>query len=83
MLNVSDDDAHVEIRIFIKDREPVGPYRTLRQRLNDFAVPEPIPRGTDYASVIVSDVAIVAQHTRLDSRQDNALITTIAYSAKQ
>ncbi|HEX3550600.1 MAG TPA: sensory rhodopsin transducer [Candidatus Elarobacter sp.] len=32
--------------------------------------------------MIVSDVPIVVQHTRLDSRQaDNALITTIAYPA--
>jgi hypothetical protein len=89
MLNASDDEAHVEITVFFKDREPVGPYRvtvparrTLHQRFNDLTDPEPIPRGTDYASVIVSDVPIVVQHTRLDSRQDqNALITTIAYPA--
>ena len=42
--------------------------------------PEPIPRDTDYSSVIRSDVPIVAQHTRLDSRQaENALLSTIAY----
>lgn len=87
MLNVSDSDAHVCITIFFKDREPVGPYRvtvparrTLHQRFNDLTDPEPVPRGTDYASVIVSDVPIVVQHTRLDSRQENnALITTVAY----
>ena len=40
-----------------------------------------MPRDTDYASVIESDVPIVVQHTRLDSRQaENALITTIAYA---
>ena len=34
-----------------------------------------------YASVVESDVPIVVQHTRLDSRQaENALMTTIAYS---
>jgi hypothetical protein len=44
--------------------------------------PEPIPRDTDYASVISSDVPIVVQHSRLDSRQGaNALMTTIAYAA--
>ena len=82
-------DAHVEITVFFKDREPAGPYRvtvparrTLHLRFNDLHDPEPIPRGTDYASVIVSDVPIVVQHTRLDSRQsENALITTIAYPA--
>ncbi len=89
MLNTSDDDAHVQITVFFKDREPAGPYhlvvparRTLHQRFNDLTDPEPIPRATDYASVIVSDVPIVVQHTRLDSRQDkNALVTTVAYPA--
>jgi hypothetical protein len=89
ILNAGDHDAHVEITIFYSDREPGGPYkitvparRTLHQRFNDLTDPEPIPKATNYASVIVSDVPIVVQHTRLDSRQsENALITTIAYAA--
>ncbi len=89
MLNTSDQDAHVEITIFYSDRDPAGPYkltvparRTLHQRFNNLTDPEPIPHGTDYASTIESDVPIVVQHTRLDSRQaDNALITTIAYAS--
>jgi len=41
----------------------------------------PIPRDTDYSSVIDSDVPIVVQHTRLDSRQEaEALLSTVAYS---
>ena len=87
MLNAGDRDANVEITVFFADKEPIGPYRltvparrTLHQRFNELRDPAPIPRGTDYASVIVSDVPIVVQHTRLDSRQDsNALITTVAY----
>lgn len=87
ILNASDEDADVEITIFYKDREPVGPYkvavparRTRHVRFNDLRDPEPIPRGTDYSSVIRSNVPIVAQHTRLDSRQaENALLSTIAY----
>jgi hypothetical protein len=40
-----------------------------------------LPVDTDYASVIVSDVPIVVQHTRLDSRQaDHALLSTIAHA---
>ena len=89
MLNASDHDAHVRITVYFKDREPAGPYtltvparRTLHQRFNELREPEPIPLGTDYSSVIVSDVPIVVQHTRLDSRQaENALITTMAYPA--
>ncbi|HUO84475.1 MAG TPA: sensory rhodopsin transducer, partial [Thermoanaerobaculia bacterium] len=54
--------------------------RTLHLRFNDLRDPEPIPPGIDYASVIVSSVPIVVQHTRLDSRQpENALMTTTAY----
>ncbi len=87
ILNTSDQDANVQITIFFSDREPAGPYRvtvgarrTLHLRFNDLTDPEPIPHSTDYASVIESDVPIVVQHTRLDSRQaENALITTIAY----
>lgn len=49
-------------------------------RFNDLEDPAPIPRDTDFASVIRSDVPIVVQHTRLDSRQaENALLSTVAY----
>ena len=65
-----------------------GPYhvtvparRTKHVRFNDLTDPEPIPRATDYASVIESDVPIVVQHTRLDSRQaENALLSTVAFA---
>ncbi len=88
MLNAGDTDAHVQITIYYSDREPVGPYRvtvparrTKHLRFNDLTDPAPIPHDTDYASVIESDVPIVVQHTRLDSRQaDNALLTTIAWA---
>jgi hypothetical protein len=87
LLNCSEEEAHVAITIYFSDREPVGPYRltvpprrTRHVRFNDLTEPVPIPKGTDYSSVIESDVPIVAQHTRLDSRQAaNALITTIAF----
>lgn len=87
MLNTADSDAHVEITLYFTDAEPAGPYRvtvparrTVHQRFNDLTDPRPVPRGTDYASVIVSDVPIVVQHTRLDSRQAaNALLSTIAF----
>jgi hypothetical protein len=88
LLNTSDREAHVRITVFYADRDPVGPYRvtvpprrTLHVRFNDLTDPEPIPRDTEYASVIESDVPIVVQHTRLDSRQaENALFSTVAYA---
>jgi hypothetical protein len=91
ILNAGDHDAHVKITIFFADKEPVGPYeltvpprRTKHLRFNDLKSPQPIPHDTDYASVIESDVPIVVQHTRLDSRQEaNALLSTIAYAGAE
>ena len=88
LLNAGEEEASVEITVFYADREPVGPYRvtvpaerTRHVRFNDLEDPEPIPTGTDFASVIESDVPIVCQHTRLDSRQaENALLTTMAHA---
>lgn len=88
MLNAGDRDAQVLIMLYFSDREPVGPYRvtvparrTLHMRFNDLSDPAPVPRDTDYSSVFVSDVPIVVQHTRLDSRKAAlALLSTIAYS---
>ena len=87
LLNAGDVEARVSIRIYYADRDPVGPYevvvpprRTRHVRFDDLREPEPIPRQTDYASVIESNVPIVVQHTRLDSRQaDTALLSTLAF----
>ena len=88
LLNSGDRDAHVRITIFFSDREPAGPYnvlvparRTRHVRFNNLTDPETIPHDTDYSSVLESDVPIVVQHTRLDSRQSaNALLSTIAFA---
>lgn len=88
LLNTSSRDANVRITIFFADREPIGPYqvtvparRTRHLRFNDLTDPAPIPRDTDYSSVIESDTPIVVQHTRLDSRQaEEALLSTIAFA---
>jgi hypothetical protein len=90
LLNADVRDAHVEITLYFSDRDPIGPYRvtvpaqrTLHVRFNDLDDPEPVPRETDYASVIRSDVPIVVQHTRLDTRQaENALLSTVAYAVR-
>ena len=87
VLNTSRESAHLRITIYFEDRDPVGPYtvevparRTRHVKFNDFETPEPIPRDTPYASTIESDVPVVCQHSRLDSRQaESALMTTIAY----
>jgi hypothetical protein len=87
LLNTGDQDAVVELTAYFADRDPAGPYRltvpaerTLHQWLNELEDPEPIPPDTDYAIVVRSDVPIVVQHTRLDSRQaENALLSTMAF----
>jgi hypothetical protein len=87
VLNASDRDARLEIMLYFADREPVGPYlvtvsarRTLHLRFDDLDDPAPVPRGTDYAGVIESDVPVIVQHTRLDSRRaEIALMSTIAF----
>ena len=87
ILNAGDRDARIEITILFADREPVGPYRvtvaarrTLHLRFNDLKDPQPVPRDTDYASIFESDVPIIVQHTRLDSRRaELALLSTMAY----
>jgi len=86
ILNVSDREANVVLTVFYADREPV-PYRlavparrTRHVRFNNLTDPEKIPLDTDFSSVIESDVPVVCQHTRLDSRQaENALLSTIAF----
>jgi hypothetical protein len=90
ILNAGERDAHVAITLYFAERRPAGPYRitvpgqrTRHVRFNDLADPERVPRDTDYSSVIESDVPIVVQHTRLDSRQAAlALLSTIAYPAE-
>jgi hypothetical protein len=87
ILNAADKDAHIEITIFFSDKDPVGPYkftvqskRTKHIRFNDLTDPMAVPKDTDYACTIESDVPIIVQHTRLDSRQaENALLSTMAF----
>ncbi|HYG15963.1 MAG TPA: sensory rhodopsin transducer [Bacteroidia bacterium] len=87
ILNTANQDAAVEITIYYTDRDPVGPYKVVvpagrvrHFRFNDLNDPEPIPRDTEFASVLTSDIPVVVQHTRLDSRQaENALLSTIAF----
>jgi hypothetical protein len=89
LLNATDRDARVAITVFFADREPAGPFRvmvpaqrTRHVRFNDFTEPQAIPRNTDFASIVESDVPIVVQHTRLDSRQAAlALMSTIGFGA--
>ena len=92
ILNASETPAHVRITVYFAeyfaDRDPVGPYlvtvppqRTLHLGFNDLERSELIPRDTPYSSLLESDVPIVVQRTRLDSRRaEVSLLSTIAYA---
>jgi hypothetical protein len=90
ILNAGDKPAHIDIMVYFADRAPAGPYRvdveaerTRHVRFNDLKDPAPIPTNTDFSSTIVSDVPIVVQHTRLDSRQAAlALLSTMAFASE-
>jgi hypothetical protein len=87
ILNTSDQPASIELMVYFEDRDPAGPYkveveprRTKHMRFNDLKEPERVPRDKAYSSVIRSNVPIVVQHTRLDSRDPHiALFSTLAY----
>lgn len=86
ILNAGERDAHIRLSVFFVNRDPVvyrmivPARRTMHLRFNDLTDPAPVPLDTDYASVFESDVPIVVQHTRLDSRRaEIALLSTVAY----
>ncbi|MDV3468582.1 sensory rhodopsin transducer [Stenotrophomonas sp. C3(2023)] len=87
VLNTGPNSAKVSLMLYFEDREPQGPYllavparRTVHLRFNDLQDPAPVPRGVGFSCVVESDVPVVVQHTRLDSRQAaNSIMTTLAY----
>ena len=87
ILNAGSTDAQISLILYFEDRDPQGPYlftvpaqRTCHKRFNDLQDPAPVPRGVGFSCMIDSDVPVVVQHTRLDSRQaENTIMTTIAY----
>ncbi|MCK9519010.1 MAG: sensory rhodopsin transducer [Dehalococcoidia bacterium] len=89
VLNAGDRPAIVEVMVYYADRDPSGPFRVTVEgkrnrhvRFNDLVDREVLPLSADYAAVIRSNVPVVVQHTRLDSRQaENGLFSTIAYPA--
>lgn len=81
-LNVWPEEAHVQIFIYYPDRDPVGPYRLtlpakrMRQvRFSRLTAPEPIPRGTEFASTIDSDIPIVVRHAGVLSQEVAEAVT--------
>ena len=90
ILNMNDKDAHVKISLYFDDREPVcdipvlvkaNRVRCLRTYNKDDFNGFEIPEGIQYAMKIESDVPVVSQYGRLDTRQQNmAFYTVMGYS---
>ncbi|MCE7080997.1 sensory rhodopsin transducer [Streptomyces sp. ST2-7A] len=84
LLNAGTEPAAVELTVLHEDRERVGPYplrveagRVRHVRINDLVDPQAVPLGEPYGLVVRSDVPVVAQLTRLDTRR-GGLSTAVA-----
>ncbi|WP_207514375.1 sensory rhodopsin transducer [Longitalea luteola] len=87
LLNTNSQEANVNITIYYTNRAPAGPYdvtvkgNSVRNlRFNDLVNPEPIFLDTEYAVFVQSDLPVVVQFTRMDTRQAAlAGVTSIAF----
>lgn len=82
LLNPGVRDAAVELTVHSAEEEPLGPFRCtvpaerLRVvRLNDLIDPCALLLDTPYAVTITTDVPVVVQFTRCDTRDPNLAIT--------
>lgn len=91
ILNDNDEKASIKITLFFTDRDPIDninlsvePKRVRCLRTNnidDFGGVE-IPLEVQYAIKVESNVPVVVQYGRLDTRQcDMAFYTTMGYGA--
>ncbi|MFP8957693.1 sensory rhodopsin transducer [Natrialbaceae archaeon A-CW3] len=87
LLNTGEEMASLEITLYYAEGREAGPYpltlapeRVRHVRVNDMIDPYAPPLGRDYGVVLESDVPIVVQFTRQDTRQaENATLSTIGY----
>lgn len=89
IMNPSESKATVEVTVFFEDREPIEDVelevegrRDVHVRLDRFQEYSgvAIPKETPYGLELVSDVKVVCQLSRMDTRDDNlSLFTTTGY----
>lgn len=87
LLNTGDALANVRITVVYAELDAVGPFRIgvaprrlRRLRINDLIFPEAVRLDAPYGLVIESDVPVVAQFTRQDTRAaPNAGLMTTAW----
>lgn len=90
ILNMNDVAANVKITLYFEDKEPVRDIQVsveanrvccLRTNNTDDFAGLVIEREKQYALKLESDIPVVAQYGRLDTRQDNmAFYTVMGYS---
>jgi hypothetical protein len=90
VLNMTAKPASVRITLYFADRPPTAlqPLAVAAERVRCFRMDHEkeigygVPRETQYAVRLESDVPVVVQYGRLDSRQANlAYYTTMGYQA--
>ncbi|BBI36537.1 sensory rhodopsin transducer [Cohnella abietis] len=90
VLNMNDDLASIEMTLFYSDRDPIklAPSLVEASRVRCYRLDNPedmggyvVPKETQYAVKLVSNVPVVVQYGRLDTRQsDMAFYTTMGLS---
>ncbi|MBC7333177.1 MAG: hypothetical protein H5T85_01750 [Actinobacteria bacterium] len=90
ILNPNERDANIKVNIYFREEDPVENVSLVvrAKRMFDFKVNNPdefggfkMPEGKPYSLVLISDLPIVVQHSRLVSFGECfSLFTTISYS---
>jgi hypothetical protein len=91
IMNTGGKKAHIKLDIYFDDRDPVRdlPLTVDAERIRAIRLDSPdelgfeLPRATQYALRIKSDVKVIVQYGRMDVRQANlAYYGTMAYPIK-
>lgn len=89
ILNPNSKDAHLKFTIYFEDTDPISDIDLFveAERVKCFQTHNPdhfgeytLPLTTQYAVKIESDIPVIVQYGRLDSRQENlAYYTTMGF----
>ncbi len=90
ILNPNDKDTNIKVNVYFKDEKPVENIKLIvkAKRMFDFKINKPdefggfkMPEGKPYSLILISDLPIIVQHSRLVSfGKCFSLFTTISYS---
>lgn len=76
VMNVSDSQAEIVLRIFYQERDPVQfkkilvePKRVRKVRFNDLIDPIPLPLDVPFAFVLISNTPVIVQFSRMNTER--------------